>query len=57
MMTMFGILLISAIIAAIAWYYGTEDWEWIAGQNASLILLLMVFGFAFVTLVGWMKRH
>ena len=55
---MFGIVMVSAVIVAIAWYYGTADWTWIAQQNASFVLVLMTLGLAFIVLVGWLKgRH
>lgn len=51
---MFAIVLVSAIMVAIAWYYGS-DWTWIAQQNASLVLILITFGLAMFTLVGWLR--
>jgi len=52
---MFAIVLLSAIFAGIAWYWGTDDWEWMAQQNASLVLVLIVLGLALFVLVGWLK--
>ena len=57
LMMMFGIVIVSAIIVGIASYYGTSDWTWIAQQNASLVLVLMTLGLAFIVLVGWLKRR
>jgi len=55
---MFAIVIVSAVIVAIAWYYGTTDWTWIAQQNASFVLILMTLGLAFIVLMGWLKgRH
>jgi type IV secretory pathway VirB2 component (pilin) len=53
--TMFGLVVVSLTILGIAWYYGENDWTWIAQSNASLVLVLMVLGIAFVVLVGWLK--
>jgi membrane protein YdbS with pleckstrin-like domain len=53
---MFGLVIVSATVAGIAWYYGTDDWTWIAQQNAFLTLVLMVLGLALITLVGWLKH-
>lgn len=54
---MFAIVMVSAIIAAIAWYYGTEDWTWIAQMNALLTLVLITLGVAFIALLAWLKRR
>ncbi len=54
---MFALVLISASIIGIAWYYGTEDWTWIAQQNALLLLALITLGLALFVLVGWLKRR
>ena len=52
---MFAIILTSITIIAIAAYYGTADWTWMAQQNASLVIILAVFGLAMFTLFGWLK--
>jgi len=57
MMMMFAVVLTSAIIVAIAWYYGTDDWTWMAQQNASLVLILITLGLAMFTLFGWLGRR
>jgi membrane protein YdbS with pleckstrin-like domain len=55
--TMFAIVIVSLIIVGIASYYGEGDWTWIAQSNASLVLILMVFSVAVITLFGWMKSR
>jgi uncharacterized BrkB/YihY/UPF0761 family membrane protein len=55
--TMFGILVVSLTIAAIAWYYGTADWTWIAQIVARLVLVLMVLSIAFIALFGYLKKR
>ena len=54
---MFAIVLLASIYAAIAWYYGTEDYTWMAQQHASLVLVLITLGIAAFVLVGWLKRR
>ena len=54
---MFAIVMVSAIIAAIAWYYGTADWTWIAQMNALLTLVLITLGIALIVLMGWLKKR
>lgn len=54
---MFGLIMVSAIILGIAWYYGTSDWTWIAQENALLVLVLVTLGFALITLGSHIKRH
>lgn len=54
---MFGIVMVSAIILAIAGYYGTADWTWIAQENASLVLILMTLGITLIVLMGWLKKR
>jgi hypothetical protein len=55
MFLMFGVVMVSAVIVGIAAYYGTADWTWIAQQNASLVLVLMVLGLAVFVLVEWLR--
>lgn len=52
---MFAIVLLSLIIIGIASYWDTESWTWIAQQNASLVLVLIVLGLAMFVLVGWLR--
>lgn len=54
---MFSLIMVSAIIAAIAWYYGTDDWTWIAQMNALLILVLITLGVALIALMSWLKKR
>ena len=54
---MFAIVMVSSIILAIAWYYGTADWTWIAQQNAMFVLVLMILTLAFIVLAGWLKKR
>lgn len=53
---MFSVVLLALTIVGISSYYGESDWTWIANQVATFTLLIMVFGVAFYTLVGWLKR-
>lgn len=55
-MLMFGVVIVSAILLSVAAYYG-GDWTWIAQQNASLVLLFITLGSAFIVLLGWLKRR
>ena len=52
---MFAVVLLSAIFLGIASYYGTADWNWMAQQNASLVLILITLGLAMFVLVGWLR--
>jgi uncharacterized BrkB/YihY/UPF0761 family membrane protein len=52
---MFAIIIVSLISIGIASYWGTSDWTWIAQENVSLVLLLMVLALAFITLIEWLK--
>ena len=55
---MFAIVVVSFVaVYAVASYYGSTDWTWVAQQNASLVLVLMVFGLALFVLVSWMRRR
>jgi hypothetical protein len=54
---MLGIVVVSAIIIAIASYYGTANWTWIAQENASLVVVLMTLGVALIVLIGWVGRR
>lgn len=54
---MFALILICLIVIGIAEYYGTSDWTWIAQQNARVVLVLIVLGFALIALVGWIKAR
>lgn len=56
-MMMFAIVIGSLTMAAIASYWGTENWTWLAQQTASFVLLLITLGLAVFALVGWMRRR
>jgi len=52
---MFAVVLLSLAIVGFSGYYG-GDWTWIGQQIASFTLVIMVFGVAFYTLMGWLRR-
>ena len=52
---MFAVVLLSAIFAGVAWYYGEDDWTWMAQQNANLVLVIITLGIALFVLVAWLK--
>jgi len=54
---MFGVVILSLSIIGIASFYGEADWTWMGEQVAGMVLLMMVFGVAFFTLMGWLKRR
>ena len=53
---MFAVVIVAGSILGVSSYYGSADWTWIANQVASFVLVIMVLGVAFYTLVGWLRR-